>query len=600
MKMREVENTVLGHIEKLLGGFFVERGAPASLFSLERASHADHGDLSTSIALSEAKRCKENPMILAESVAQYFLSKNDPYIKDVQVASPGFVNIYLSQDALTAILNEVEQEGDTYGENKMLKGEKWVIEHTSPNPNKAMHLGHLRNNLIGISLVRLLKLNGAEVVSEAVDNNRGIAIAKVMWGFLLSKRKNENAHASVAYWNEHKDEWHTPQEQGVLPDIFVTDCYMAGEQSFKSSQQEEEKVRTMVIEWEHEDALVWELWRTVLSYAYEGMERTLTRLGNHFDNVWHEHEHYKEGKEYVDNGLKSGVFTLLEDGAVLTNLSSYNIPDTIVRKRDGTALYITQDIALTAKKRSTYNANKLVWVIGPDQTLAMKQLFAVCEQLGIGSLSDFTHVPYGYVGLKDLSGAYKKMSSREGTTVLIDEVIDEVSAKIRTRFIEEEVNEGEALDALCETLALGAVKFSFLKSDRNQRIDFDAEHSIQTSGDSGLHVVYTYVRTQSILRKARNSTQKNTPHEYSTAQAQVIKLLGWYPRVVVRATHDQSVHHIAQYLLELCGAFNAWYATETILDGSEKEEGRVKVVSAVGSVIKNALTVLGIDTVEEI
>ena len=343
-----------------------------------------------------------------------------------------------------------------------------------------------------------------------------------------------------------------------------------------------------------------ELWEHVLAYAYAGIEKTLSRLGSHFDKVWHEHEHYQAGKQYVEEGLKKGVFQKLEDGAVLTNLEKdYGLPDTILLKRDGTALYITQDIALTALKKKEYNADKLVWVVGPDQTLAMKQVFAVCEQLGIGKLEDFTHVSYGYVGLKADDGGFQKMSSRAGTVVLIDDVIDAVKARIEANESALE-RESELAPDLSEKLAIAAVKFAILKPDRTQDLTFDINQSVNVQGDSGVYVMYSYVRTQSILEKSgKKVSDLNATAVKVGAEKDLMRTLAFFPSVVERAQQDLSAHHIATYLLEVSSAFNSWYANESILDGSEREVHKLAVVKATGQVLKNGLSILGIATVEK-
>lgn len=568
--------------------------------NIEKPSDFKYGDMSTNVALQYAKEIKVNPYDFACRICGYLAAKKLATIKKIDAVMPGFVNITFSDTFYCALVREITHFPETYGRNDSLDNSKWVVEHTSPNPNKAMHLGHLRNNLVGMSLVRVLQWNGANVVSDAVDNNRGIAIAKLMWGFLSHMKKEDGVPADVKYWISSPQQWYTPEEKGMLPDIFVTECYVFGESDFKQSKDVENTVRKLVVQWENDDKDVRLLWSHVLSYAYAGMNRTLTRLGNYWDKVWHEHEHYQEGKRYVYDGLKKGVFNKLEDGAVLTNLEKYKIPDTILLKNDGTSLYITQDIALTALKKQSYHADKLVWVIGPEQSLAMKQLFAVCEQLEIGQMSDFTHVTYGYVGLKAEGGGFKKMSSRAGTVVLIDDVIDDVKAKIAEKLNEDRADRtSENIEKLSEKMALAAVKFSILKSDRIQDLTFDAEQSIETTGDSGIYILYTYVRTQAILRKAQ-SIPNVSDHITSGLEIDVVKQLAHFPTVVSRVKEDLSAHHIAQYLLELCSAFNSWYGRETVLDGSERENYKLAVTKSVGVVIRNGLSILGIDTVEEI
>lgn len=590
---------IIADIKSAITEFLSDCGIKDPEVNVEKPSDFKHGDISTNVALQYAKDVKVNPYELACRICEYLTAKKLATIKNVDVVKPGFVNITFSNTFYSALIREIISSSKTYGKNNSLDNSKWVVEHTSPNPNKAMHLGHLRNNLVGMSLVHVLEWNGADVVSDAVDNNRGIAIAKLMWGFLTHMKKENDIPADVNNWVSNPQQWYTPEEKKMLPDIFVTECYVLGESDFKKNKNVEDIVRKLVVQWETEDKDVRLLWSHVLSYAYEGMNRTLTRLGNHWDKIWHEHEHYQDGKRYVYEGLEKGIFNKLEDGAILTNLEKYKIPDTILLKKDGTSLYITQDIALTALKKQNYNADKLVWVIGPEQSLAMRQLFAVCEQLGIGQVSDFTHVTYGYVGLKAEGGGFKKMSSRAGTVILIDDVINTVKDKITERLNNDQTKTNENKDNLSEKMALAAVKFSILKSDRTQDLTFDVERSIETTGDSGIYILYTYVRTQAILRKAQSVP--NVPDCVDSGlEVDVVKQITHFPTVVNRAKEDFSAHHIAQYLLELCSSFNSWYGKETILDGSERESYKLAVTKSVGVVIQNGLSILGIDTVEEI
>lgn len=564
---------------------------------MERSSHINFGDLSSNIALQCAKALNMNPVELAEKVVSYLEGVSISSIAHIEVVKPGFINFYFSDVFLSANVADVLEMGNDFGRGDVLKGQRWVVEHTSPNPNKAMHLGHLRNNLVGMSLYRVLQWSGAQVTTDEIDNNRGIAIAKVMYGFLKHMKKDVSLASDVQTWAAHKDQWYTPEEKGVGPDVFVTTCYVLGEKTIKEDAVADAYTRQLVVDWELGDQVVWELWEHVLSYAYAGIEKTLARLGSHFDKVWHEHEHYQEGKQYVELGLKKGIFQKLEDGAVLTNLETdYNLPDTILLKRDGTALYITQDIALTALKKKEYNADKLVWVVGPDQSLAMKQVFAVCEQLGIGTLEDFTHVSYGYVGLKADDGGFQKMSSREGTVVLIDDVIDAVKAKIEANESELE-RERDLTPDLSEKLALAAVKFAILRPDRTQDLTFDINQSVNVHGDSGVYVMYSYVRTLSILDKYGKKIIEEAVELQS--EKDLMRMLMFFPSVIARAQADLSAHHIATYVLEVSSAFNRWYGQESIIDGSAREAHKIAVTKAVGQILKNGLDILGIEVVEK-
>lgn len=575
-------------ISHILSGLGIQK----PLVVIDKPSDFEFGDVVCNVAMRYSKELGKPPMELAEFITEAIKESELSYLEKTEIATPGFINVTFSAEFYRDLIKEILSLGNNYGKNDDLAGQKWVIEHTSPNPNKAMHLGHLRNNLVGMGLVRLLKANGAEVISDAIDNNRGIAIAKLMWGYLSLMRKDQSTEISIDKWIEDKTAWYTPEEKSMLPDVFVTECYVHAGEEIKKDQSVEGIIREMVVQWEAGDKKVHELWSFVLTYAYEGMERTLNRLGSYWDNVWHEHEHYQEGKSYVELGLEKGIFKKLEDGAVLTDLEEkYGIPDTILLKKDGTSLYITQDIALTAKKRDKFSADRLLWVIGPEQSLAMKQLFAVCEQLGIGEVSDYSHVSYGYVGLKDDDGGFKKMSSRAGTVLLIDDLIDTVKEKIKAQAKVSDVDNSEQL-------AIGAVKFSLLKADRTQEIVFDPDQSVEISGASGIYVMYTYARILSVLSKGENVSDSFSAD--LTTGGDLRKILMFYPEIIKRSQKDLSVHHIAQYLLDLSSAFNSWYGNETLVDGSEKEAYRLALAKAVAVTIKNGLEILGIETLDRV
>jgi arginyl-tRNA synthetase len=584
-------------LKKYIIDYFSDLGVKSPEINFDKPALIEHGDLSSNAALKYAKELGKNPSEIASGIIDLLKNKKVVEIDDIKFAHPGYVNIYFNTKFTKEVLEDILSMKDEYGSSEKLKNKTWVVEHTSPNPNKAMHLGHLRNNLVGMSISRLLEFCGAKVVCDSVDNNRGIAIAKLMWGFLSHMKKADKTPVSVSYWHANKNEWKDPEDLNILPDKFVSECYVLGEVDFKKDKVVEEKVRNLVVEWENNDKLVRELWAHVLKYSYKGINRTLDRVGNRWDKVWHEHEHYQSGKEYVKKGLKKGIFTELDDGAILTNLSKYKLTDTILLKNDGTSLYITQDIALTALKKKEYNADKLLWVIGPEQSIAMKQLFAVCEQLEIGKLNDFTHIPYGYVGLKTSEG-YKKMSSRKGTVVLIDEVIDLVKNKVLER-LSSDSKKGATNDVISEKMALAGVKFGLLKVERVQDVAFDIEKSADMQGDTGVYLLYTYARINSILRKA-NSEKLIIDPKSSEVAKDIVKNLAMFNSVVERSLDNYSVHHIAQYLLKLTSEFNRWYSKEKILNGDDAQAHKLAVAKSVSIVLKNGLVLLGIDTVEKI
>jgi arginyl-tRNA synthetase len=589
-------NLLLQELKEHLIKYYKKLGIKNPEISFDKPVLTEHGDLSNNAALKYCKEVGGNPLEITNGAIEFLKSKKIPEVSEIKFAPPGYLNIFLNAKFNKEVLEDILALKENYGASEILKKEKWLIEHTSPNPNKAMHLGHLRNNLVGMSIVRLLEFNGAEVICDAVDNNRGIAIAKLMWGFLVHKKKDGATPTDINFWQSNPTAWFAPSELNLTPDKFVSECYVLGADDFKNNQEVEVKVRDLVVKWENNDPAVRALWHHVLQYSYEGIERTLKRIGSRWDHVWHEHEHYQAGKDFIATGLKKKIFVKLEDGAILTNLAEYNLPDTILLKNDGTSLYITQDIALTANKKKEYGAKKLMWVIGPEQSMAMKQMFAVCEQLGIGRLADFTHVAYGYVGLKTDEG-YKKMASREGTVVLIDDLLDLAKAKIMARLTTDD-RQIDDPELLSEKLALAAVKFSLLKVERTQDITFDLERAIDAQGDTGVYLLYTYVRINSILQKAKLAGEVLIAPQESDVASELIKDLALFSAVVARARESYSVHHISQYLLQLCGAFNGWYNKEMILDGSDVQSHKLAVAQATSMVIKNGLALLGIDVVE--
>ncbi len=601
------KSTPLLIIGEAIENFSTHVGALDAPANLSLPPYEKHGDLTTNLPLRISKIIDKAPINIAEDLCEYLNKHTGELIEKAEAVNPGFVNIFLSKAARKEILDSILYDSESFFTLDTDKNTNWVIEHTSPNPNKAMHLGHLRNNLVGMSLSNLIEVCQGKVIRDAVDNNRGIAIAKAMYGFLALMRKSEETTIDIKTWVENKELWYTPEEKNMRPDVFVTYCYTGAEALLKAEGAENNQdtagikdsrgtdsiIRQMVLDWENKDKNTWKLWEHILNYSYAGMNLTLKRLGNKWDNVWHEHEHYEKGKEYVEEGLKKGIFKKLDDGAVLTQIEEkYNIPETILLKNDGTALYITQDIALTDLKRKKYKADKLVWVIGPEQSLAMQQLFAVCEQLGIGKITDFIHISYGYMGLKDDEGRFKKMSSRAGTVLLIDDLIDTV----KERIIEARGEENIPND-LAEKIALAAVKFSILKCERSLNVAFSIEESVSINGDSGVYVLYTYARIQSILREGQNRDIKPLPQTGECA-VDVVRILNSYPMALSSARKHLSVHPVSHYLLSLCAEFNKFYGEEKVLDDGSNVPEKLAVLEAVAKTISHGLDILGIPTVE--
>ncbi len=580
-------------IKAIIHSALVAEGIPAEVISagtfvIEHPADLSKGDYSTNAALVYAKVLKRNPVELANALVSHIKLETDADITRVEVAGPGFINFFLSSLFFGKQVKVILENPERFGHSSTMKGQVWAVEYASPNPNKAMHLGHLRNTITGVALCNLLEANGATVIREMVDNNRGISIAKLMWGYLVSAKKDGNRVEDLAYWQSHKDEWHTitASDRRVL-DVW----YVTGSEECKDPAQEA-KVRELVVKWEAKDPVVWDLWKTVLDFAYLLQKATLTRLGATFDYVWHEHEHYEEGKRYVDAGVKTGVFRVLEDGAILTTLESFGLSDTIVQKNDGTSLYITQDIALTDLKKKKHNADHQVWVIGPEQSLALQQLFAVCEQLGIGMREEFSHVSYGYVTIKGQG----KMSSREGNVLYADDLLDEL--RIKTEGIMAERLSGQDKSVIAEKIALGAAIYEMLKAGRTKDIAFDMESALSFEGDSGPYLQYAHTRALSIMRKAKEQgigpdVDGALPHEESELIRKIYRL----PEVIEEAAKLYAPQQVVTFLTDLAATFNNYYAhTQVIADNDATSGRRVALVAAFAEVMESGLKVLGIKT----
>ena len=554
----------------------------------------DRGDYSTSVAFAVAKNLKCSPLEAAQKIATA-LEFSDDAVR-AQAVAPGYINFWLSTQALVDALAAVRAKGDTYGGGQLAdQKQTWLIEHTSANPNKAMHLGHLRNNVLGMAISNIWEFSGVRVIRDYISNNRGIAIARLMWGYLKFARIDGAQKTDIVYWQTHQDEWHTPESANKRPDIFVDELYVKASQDFEADKTIEARVRQMVVDWEAGDAPTRALWERVMRYSEDGQKMTLARLGSRIDKTWYEHEHYQMGKDLVVQGLQKGIFKKLEDGAVLTDLASYGLPDTIVQKADGTSLYITQDIALTKLKRDEFAPDRMFWVVGVEQSNALRQVFAICDQLGIGKLSDYTHIAYGWMSIKGEGS----MSSRKGNVIYIDDLIDLAKERILPKIDKEKIGEA-SVEEVAEAVAVGAVKYSILKVGRMTDMQFDIDASISFEGDSGPYLQYTYARTCAILRKATTvGVVADTSGTMPDDVVDVVRRLQRFPQVVAEAGTELSPHYVCTYLSELAQHFNAYYAKQVVVDSADVlSPYRVAVVGAVGQVLKNGLELLGIKPLE--
>ena len=628
----------------------------------------------TNIAFSLSKTLRKSPLTICEDLVKA-LEPDENF--EISFLAPGFINFNLKSTTAHTLLAQIA-ENDQYGTNQLLKNQSWAIEHTSPNPNKAMHLGHLRNNLVGMSLASLVEFCGATTTRDWIDNNRGIAISKAMLGYLLFKKKNapegvefethffgdvrshgEDKRAdpatagvsdavskkvlsnsdnpfSVETWFFNPKDWLLPTDTNEKPDRFVDNCYVLASDAIKKSENLKNYASELTVRWEANDEKVHALWKLIIDLGHAGQAVTLKRLGNHWDHAWHENEHYLQGKNLVEQGLKKGIFRKLDDGAILTKLESYNLPDTILQKSDGTSLYITQDLALTKLKKAKYQADKLFWVIGPEQSVAMKQVFAVCEQLGIGKLSDFVHIPFGLVSIADEDGKKKKMSSRDGGVIYTDDLLDAVKASLLSN------NDRAYTDPEAEKIAVAAIKFAILSLGRMTDTAINIEKILNQNGDTGVYVLYTRARLLSLLKSEsanevsdfsetstlrhpqslrgpsedpreggrsersqsddlEKSLANGSESEFSAEEKTLVALLTYLPEIVKSSLEDLTTNRLADYLLDLSHAFNHLYATERFLtDNREETTKKLLLTRATLQSFDSALKILNITPVNKI
>jgi arginyl-tRNA synthetase len=567
---------------------------------IEHPQDEDFGDFSTNVSMILAKKTggdvkgitdrilKEVNLILSQTKYQDLILGRG-YLN-------GFINLDLHDIKLLEAIRKILTQKEDFGRNNVFgSGQKWDVEHTSPNPNKTMHLGHLRNNITGMSLANIWEALGVKVIRDCIDNDRGIAIARLMWGYLKFARKDKKENTDLDYWYTHQDEWLTPKETNVRSDKFVDQLYIKASEDFKNNEETTKRVKQMVIDWEHEDKKTWSLWERVLKYSHEGQAQTLERLGSRWDHVWHEHEIYKLGKELVEKGLKKGVFKKSQ-GAIITDLKEYGIPDTVVIKSDGTSLYITQDLALAKLKKETFEPDKIIYVVGLDQSLALKQVFAVIDQLGIVPFEDFLHIAYGYMSIKGKG----KMSSREGTVVYIDDIIDEARQQVYEHLKESKFSEEEK-ERIAETVAVGAIKYSILKVGRMTNTAFDFKESLSFEGDSGPYLQYTYARARSILRETHSFDSDNLKKLGNDEEIALLRSIYKLPEVVFEAGNNLSPNLICSYLFDLAQKFNFFYKKHKVLkaETDELRNARLALTAATAQVIKNGLYLLGIEVLEK-
>ncbi len=537
---------------------------------------------------------KKSPEQTGNEIGEY-LQKSLPHIAGFNVIK-GFLNLSLtSQYLIGNFRNIISKDGfGTFPAN----GKKIMVEYSSPNTNKPLHLGHIRNNLLGYSVAEILAASGYDVIKANLVNDRGIHICK-----------------SMLAWQKFGDN-ETPQSSGLKGDHLVGKYYVIFDKEYKkqidelkaAGQTEEEakknaplirEAQQMLQKWEAGDEEVIGLWKMMNGWVYEGFEVTYKKLGVNFDKYYYESDTYLLGKDIIDEGLAKGVFFRKEDNSVWIDLTSEGLDEKLVLRGDGTSVYITQDMGTAQLKYDDFKMNESIYVVGNEQDYHFKVLFLILEKLGKSWAKGMYHLSYGMVDLP--SG---KMKSREGTVVDADDLIEEMIGTARQRT--EELGKVEGLaesekEDLYRMIGLGALKYFLLKVEPKKRLLFDPNESIDFQGHTGPFIQYTHARIRSVLSKANaTSFDFDGLNVITPTERELILALGRYPEVIAASAKAFSPAEIANYAYELSKLYNKFYHEEPILkvEDPEIKSFRLSLSNVTAAIIKKSMNMLGIEVPE--
>ena len=591
-----LQDTLAHHVTKAVNAMF-----NATLESIEfQATRKEFAGDITVVIFPMLRVVKGNPHVIGEQIGQYLVDN----VKDVKAFNvvKGFLNIEISDSYYIQFFNEIATD-EYYGFVAPTTDVKAVIvEYSSPNTNKPLHLGHVRNNLLGYSVSEIIKASGKKVYKTQIINDRGIHICKSM----LAWKRFGNGE--------------TPESTGLKGDKLVGYYYVKFDKEYKKeidhlitqgkTEDEAKKQAPILLEaqemlqkWEAGDQETVALWMMMNQWVYDGFEVTYRNLGVDFDSYYYESDTYLLGKEFVAEGLKSGVFFKKDDGSVWCDLTPDGLDEKIVLRSDGTAVYMTQDIGTAIQRVKDYpDVGGLVYTVGNEQDYHFKVLFLILKKLGFYWAKNLFHLSYGMVDLP--SG---KMKSREGTVVDADDLITEMAQTAGE--ISEELGKldgytEEEKQELYKIIGLGALKYYILKVDPKKRILFDPKESIDFQGNTGPFIQYTYARIQSILRKydvkstvILSAVDVSSLHE---KEKELIKQIQLFPEVIQNAATHYSPALIANYTYDLVKEFNSFYQNVSILgaDSEIEKDFRVQLSRTVANIIKNAFSLLGIQVPE--
>ena len=550
------------------------------------------GDV-TMVIFPLLKVIKGNPVEIGTKIGDYLVA-NVPQVTSFNVVA-GFLNIVISDNYYVDFFNNIRQN-DLFGYGTPTPSDKAVmVEYSSPNTNKPLHLGHVRNNLLGYSVAEIIKASGKKVYKTQIINDRGIHICKSM----LAWQKFGNGQ--------------TPANSGLKGDKLVGNFYVEFDKVYKQqiatliaegkSEEEAKKLapiileaQQMLLDWEAGKPEVIELWKTMNQWVYDGFAETYKNLGVDFDSYYYESNTYLLGKEVVQFGLEKGIFEKDPDGSVWIDLTSDGLDRKIVLRSDGTAVYMTQDIGTAIQRVKDFtDVGGMVYTVGNEQDYHFKVLFLILKKIGFEWAENLYHLSYGMVELP--SG---KMKSREGTVVDADDLMQEMTqtaGAIASELGKLEGYSQQEKDELYTTIGLGALKYYILKVDPKKQILFNPEESVDFAGNTGPFIQYTYARIQSILRKAEFDYSQNCNTILHPKEKELIKQLELFPEIIQNAAKNHSPALVANYTYELVKEYNSFYQTVSILGEEDdvKKAFRVQLSHKVAVTIKLAFSLLGIN-----
>ncbi len=592
-----IESQIMNAAQQAVKALYGQE-VPEKMVQLQKTRSEFEGNL-TLVVFPFLKISKKNPEQTAQEIGQYLVD-NCEAIAAFNVVK-GFLNLVIAPAAWLSLLADMDAD-EHYGEKQATNESPLVmIEYSSPNTNKPLHLGHVRNNLLGWSLAQIMQANGNKVVKTNIVNDRGIHICKSMLAWLK--------------WGNGE----TPESSGKKGDHLIGDYYVAFDKHYREEIKElvaqgmdEEKAKQeaplikeaheMLVKWEQNDPEVRALWEKMNNWVYAGFDETYKRMGVSFDKIYYESQTYLKGKAKVEEGLAKGLFERHEDNSVWADLTNEGLDQKLLLRSDGTSVYMTQDIGTAEMRFQDYPIDKMIYVVGNEQNYHFQVLSILLDRLGFKWGKELVHFSYGMVELPN-----GKMKSREGTVVDADDLMQlmiDDALKTSMELGKFADMEEEERNEIARIVGMGALKYFILKVDARKNMLFNPEESIDFNGNTGPFIQYTYARIRSILRKAQNIP--NTPNTLNILnilnekEVELIQKMSEYGAAVEQAGKDYSPSGIANYCYELTKVFNQFYHDYSILNEEDEQKRQVRLVIArnVGKIIRNGMALLGIEVPE--